>query len=449
MASPLFATAQRRKAKMRLAMDGPSGAGKTFSALLVAKGLARGDLSKVALIDTERGSGSLYCDLGPYATVEMHPPFSPKKFMDALDAAADEGFDVVVIDSLSHAWAGEGGVLDYVDNVAKTQTKGNSFTAWKAGTKVQNELIDHILACPLHVIATMRTKMEWVIEENEQGKKVPRKIGMAVKQRDDVEFEFTTYMNLSRENHVATASKDRTGLFDDRLEVPTEKMGAELLAWLESGTEAPTARSAPVEVAANGKITEAQANTLKELRKDLGMTGEEWTEALAQYNAGSAWDVTADEAEQLIAVMLAAKRAAAVQEAPKTAETPVSAPAVAEEPATPSAAIEPPESGDGADDSDGMDDADREFLQGCDDDNAAEQSLRNEPDGTVAAKQLQRLGIICARLERCNIDWRPIMQGVIGREVISRKKLSFEEAREVIKTVAAIEKTLPAEAVAS
>ena len=457
MASPLFSTAQRRKAKLRLGIDGPSGSGKTYSALLIAKGLARGDLAKVALIDTENGSGSLYADLGPYAILDFGPPYSVARFVKAHDAAVAEGYEVIVVDSLTHFWSGEGGILDAVDKIAAASNSGNSFAAWKKGTPLQKLFMDTMLASPAHIIATVRSKVEWVIEENDKGRKVPRKVGMAPEQRKDLEYEFSLMFDLSRE-HIASAGKDRTGLFDDRLEVPSEKMGAELLAWLESGTDAPEPRAAPspepvaetkaAPVATNGKITEAQVNTLKTLRKRLGMTIGDWTEALAQYDAASAFDLTTEQAAQLIGVIHAALTADSPK-IPETAQEPPSAPVVAETPAGPPAATEAAESADGADDLDGMDDADKTFLQGCDDDNAAEQSLRNEPDGTVAAKQLQRLGIICARLERCNIDWRPIMQGVIGREVISRKKLSFEEAREVIKTVAAIEKTLPAEAVAS
>ena len=238
MTAPLFKPAQRTQAKLRLAIDGPSGSGKTYSAILIAKGLAGGDLSKVALIDTERGSGSLYADLGPYAILDFEPPYSVARYVKAMEAAAAEGFAVIVIDSLTHAWSGEGGILDYVDSVAKAQTSGNSFAAWKQGTPLQKKLFDTMLGSPCHIIATMRSKTEYVIEENERGKKAPRKVGLAPEQRKDAEYEFTLVLDLSRE-HIATASKDRTGLFDDRLEVPSEKMGAELAAWLGSAKPAP------------------------------------------------------------------------------------------------------------------------------------------------------------------------------------------------------------------
>jgi hypothetical protein len=241
--SPLFQRAERRKAKLRLAIEGPSGSGKTLSALLIAKGLTHGDLSKVAVLDTERGSASLYAHVGPYSVLNFEPPYSPERYMKAIAAAEAEGFEVIVIDSLTHAWSGEGGLLDFVDKVAKAKTSGNSFAAWKEGSPLQARLMDAMLKSPCHVISTMRSKTEWVLEENDKGKKVPRKIGLAPDQRKDIDYEYTLVLSLSRD-HIASASKDRTGIFDDRLEVPSEAMGAELLAWLEEGLESGSAPQA-------------------------------------------------------------------------------------------------------------------------------------------------------------------------------------------------------------
>ena len=153
MASPLFSTAQRRKAKLRLGIDGPSGSGKTYSALLIAKGLARGDLAKVALIDTENGSGSLYADLGPYAILDFGPPYSVARFVKAHDAAVAEGYEVIVVDSLTHFWSGEGGILDTVDKIAAASNSGNSFAAWKKGTPLQKLFMDTMLAAAGGAIA--------------------------------------------------------------------------------------------------------------------------------------------------------------------------------------------------------------------------------------------------------------------------------------------------------
>jgi len=240
----LFAPAVRTKKKLRIALDGPSGAGKTYSALLIASGLTGGDLSKVALVDTEHGSASLYAHLGPFAVAEMHPPYSVEKYVQALAAAAAEGYEVVVLDSLTHAWSGEGGLLDYVDRVAKTRTSGNSFAAWKEGTPLQKQLTDAILGSACHVIVTMRTKTEYVIEENERGKKVPRKIGLAPEQRKDFEYDMDLVLDLTRE-HLATASKDRTGVWAERMEVPAAGHGEELVAWLAGAAPPPPDFAAP------------------------------------------------------------------------------------------------------------------------------------------------------------------------------------------------------------
>jgi hypothetical protein len=237
----LFKPAARTQKKLRLAIDGPSGSGKTYSALLIAKGLAGGDLAKVALIDTERGSGSLYADLGPFSTLGFEPPYAVKRFVTAHQAAVDEGFTVIVVDSLTHFWSGEGGILDEVDKIAKASKSGNSFAAWKQGSPLQATLIDTMLGSPCHIIATMRSKTEWVLEQNDKGRTVPRKVGLAPDQRKDVDYEYDLVLDLSRDGHVATASKDRTGMFDDRHEVPSEAMGAELLAWLGTAATPPPA----------------------------------------------------------------------------------------------------------------------------------------------------------------------------------------------------------------
>jgi hypothetical protein len=265
----VFQRAQRTQAKLRLAIDGPSGSGKTYSALLIAQGLAGGDLAKVALIDTERGSGSLYADLGPYCILDFEPPYSVKRFVEAHDAAVAEGFEVIVIDSLTHFWSGEGGILDAVDKIAATSNSGNSFAAWKKGTPLQKLLMDTMLASPRHIVATIRSKTEWVIEQNDKGRNVPKKVGLAPEQRKDIDYEFTLVIDLSRE-HIAQASKDRTGLWDERLEIPGARHGEELAAWLGSAAPEPPkparqavrdeqAEQAPTD---NGHITKTQARDL-------------------------------------------------------------------------------------------------------------------------------------------------------------------------------------------
>jgi hypothetical protein len=238
-----FRKAERSKAKLRLALCGPSGSGKTFSALLLAQGLAPG--GKIALIDTERGSGELYADLCDYDVCPLEDGFSPRRYVALINDAAQAGYDVLIIDSLSHAWSGEGGALDMVDKAAKASRSGNSFAAWREVTPEHNRLVDAILSAPMHVIVTMRTKTAYEVVENDKGRKAPVKIGLAPVQKEGMEYEFTAVLDLSVDGHVATASKDRTRLFDGRHEVLSAAIGTELLAWLNTGKDTPPPAPAP------------------------------------------------------------------------------------------------------------------------------------------------------------------------------------------------------------
>lgn len=229
-----FRKAERRKAKLRCALAGPSGSGKTFSALLMAFGLG----GKVALIDTENGSGDLYAHLGEYDICPITAPFIPDKYIVAIKAAEAAGYDVIIVDSLSHAWAGEGGLLDIQGKIADSG-KGNSYTAWRSVTPKHNALVEAMLQSKSHIIATVRSKQDYVQEKDEKGKVTQiKKVGMAPVQREGLEYEFTVFFDLSMQ-HEASASKDRTSLFDSRFIKPSPELGKELLAWLNSGTDAP------------------------------------------------------------------------------------------------------------------------------------------------------------------------------------------------------------------
>jgi len=227
--------AERKKAKLRLGISAPSGAGKTYSSLLIAYGIT-GDWSKVGLIDTENGSGDLYAHLGEYLVLTLEAPYTPDRYIEAIKAFEDAGVDVIIIDSLSHAWAGEGGVLDIQAAITAASKSGNSWSAWREVTPKHNALVNTILQSKCHIIATMRAKTEYVQEKNEQGKTEIRKVGLAPIQRDGMEYEFTIMLDLSL-NHIATASKDRTGLFDGQYFKPGIDTGKKLLEWLESGVE--------------------------------------------------------------------------------------------------------------------------------------------------------------------------------------------------------------------
>lgn len=229
----MFKKAERKRIFVKMALCGVSGSGKTYSALLLAQGLG----GKIAMIDTENGSGELYSDLCDYDAAQLEPPFSPMKFINAIKEAEAEGYNVLIIDSLSHAWSGQGGILEMVDKKSATSRSGNSFTAWRDVTPEHNKLVDAILQCRMHVIVCMRSKTAYEMQENEKGKKTPVKVGLAPIQRDGMEYEFTIVFDIDREKHYALASKDRTGLFEKNIDVITPATGELIRKWVEGGVE--------------------------------------------------------------------------------------------------------------------------------------------------------------------------------------------------------------------
>lgn len=207
---------------------------------------------RICVIDTENASGSLYVGtqvagirVGEYLTICLEPPFSAARYLEAIDLAEANGVEFLIIDSLSHAWSGEGGLLDVQAGIAKRT--GNSYTAWRDVTPQHNRLVDRILQCNMHIAATLRTKVEYVIEENGSGKKSPRKIGMAPVFREGFEYEMSVFFELAPD-HTASATKDRTGLFDGRFFLVTSDTGREIYQWLAGSTSDPQpviARSEP------------------------------------------------------------------------------------------------------------------------------------------------------------------------------------------------------------
>ncbi len=238
----MFETVTRKKAKLRMALTGVSGAGKTLGALYIAYGIT-GDWKKVAFIDTEHERGRFYAsrtDLGTgeFLYQSFTPPYSPERYQQLVTAGAQAaGPDgVVIVDSFSHAWSNEGGVLDIKDKIA-SQAGKNSYTAWNEAGKVQNGLVNSLLSADCHVIVTMRSKMDYILSENDRGKLQPVKVGLAPVQRDDVEYEFDIVLDIAR-NHMATPSKDTTFL-DKYGAVITPDLGRQLKVWLDEGEEPP------------------------------------------------------------------------------------------------------------------------------------------------------------------------------------------------------------------
>ena len=225
----MFRKAEKKKAKLRLAITGPAGSGKTYGALLIAKGLG----GKIAMIDTEKGSGDFYSNLANYDIENINAPYTVQKYLAAIQEAQKLNYDVLIIDSLSHAWNGEGGLLDLQGKIADTN-RANSYTAWRFVTPWQNRLIESMLSANCHIIATMRSKTEYAQIINENGKTEIRKLGLAPVQRDGMDYEFTTVFDLSM-NHNVSVSKDRTSLFDGKVFTIDEEIGVTLNNWLNSG----------------------------------------------------------------------------------------------------------------------------------------------------------------------------------------------------------------------
>lgn len=223
----MFKKAERKQAKLRLALAGPSGSGKTYSALLIAKGLG----GKIAVLDTEKGSASLYSDLVEFDVVDLTAPFTPERYIEVIAAAEASGYDTLIIDSYSHEWTGPGGCLEDNERLAHSKFKGNTWAAWNETTPRHRKLTNKILGSSLHIICTMRSKTETVQGE---GKKII-KLGMKSEQRDGTDYEFTVVLDVSHDTHEAVASKDRTRLFGG-YEVITEETGRKLIAWLSGGT---------------------------------------------------------------------------------------------------------------------------------------------------------------------------------------------------------------------
>lgn len=228
----MFRKAERRKAKLRLALTGPAGSGKTYSALLIAQGLG----GKIAMIDTENGSGDLYADICDYDIETLTAPYSIQKYLEAIHEAETSGYDILIIDSLSHAWSGQGGLLDMHSQLTNSMKSGNSYVAWGKITPWQNRLIETMLSSNCHIISTMRSKTDYAMFQTDKGRTEIRKVGLAPVQRDGMDYEFTIVFDLSME-HTVTVSKDRTSLFDKQVFEITPETGKMLRQWLDSGAE--------------------------------------------------------------------------------------------------------------------------------------------------------------------------------------------------------------------
>ncbi len=218
--------AERKQAKMKLALQGPAGSGKTYSAILLAYGLVN-DYSSICVIDTENGSADLYAHLGDYKVLPLAKPYTPEKYIEAITLAENDGAKCIIIDGMSQCWEY---LLEYHAGLT-----GNSFTNWSKITPRLNNLITKILASTSHIIATIRVKQDYILQDKGNGKLVPEKVGLKCIQKDGIDYEFNIVLDIDI-NHHATTSKDRTGLFVD---IPPFKVtvntGKKILHWCLSG----------------------------------------------------------------------------------------------------------------------------------------------------------------------------------------------------------------------
>ena len=252
----LLQTAERKRAKIKMALQGPSGSGKTYSALLLAYGLS-GDWGKIAVIDSENRSANLYAHLGNYKVLDLQAPFTPEKYIEAIHVCEKASMEVIIIDSISHEWEGIGGLLEVLNNMV-----GNSYTNWNKLTPRHNSFIQHILQSPAHIIGCIRSKQDYVLSDK-NGKIVPEKVGLRGVTREGLDYEFTLVFEIDMK-HQCTATKDRTSVFAGKPEfIITPDTGQKILAWCNEPRES---KPDPVD----NKILQ-RINDCKTIRELLGL----------------------------------------------------------------------------------------------------------------------------------------------------------------------------------
>lgn len=268
--------ARRSDVAFKMAVSAPSGGGKTLGALLIAYGMLKEKYpdkkdyelwKKIVVIDTENGSGSLYSGtehhnvkIGDYLVIELNKPYTTERYIQAIELAEENDLEFCIIDSITHSWAGQGGLLEQQQDIAKRI--GNSYTAWREITPKYDKFIARMLESPMHIIATMRAKQEYLVNNEEGNKRFNvKKVGLAPVQREGTEYEFTVFLEINVD-HEAYGSKDRTSIYDQKLFVITPEVGKDYMRWLMEVDETPE------EVI--GEIKEAEkVKTLTELKEEV------------------------------------------------------------------------------------------------------------------------------------------------------------------------------------
>lgn len=222
--------ATRESVKLRMSISSPTGFGKTYGALLIAFGITE-DWSKIAVVDTENRSASLYAHLGKYYTIPLAPPFTTDKYLQAIDICEKNGIEVIILDSITHVWKGEGGLLEYNNSL------GGKYQDWAKTTPLYQKWLNKILNSSCHIISTMRKKQAYsMVTEN--GKTKVEKKGMEDEIRDGFDYEMTVAFEVVNDNHLARTSKDRTQMFDGKPEfILTSETGRMIKEWCEAGVD--------------------------------------------------------------------------------------------------------------------------------------------------------------------------------------------------------------------
>ena len=282
---------EKKRLKLKIGIQGPSGSGKTYSALKLANGIEK-DWENIFFIDTENESASYYESLGPFNHLPFEAPYSPARYIEAIDACLGAGAKVIIIDSLSHEWEGKGGCLEMADEVTKKMRNPNSFTAWRDVTPLHNAFVDHMRTSPCHIICCTRTKQEYAMETNSKGKIQPKKVGLKGVQRDGLDYEFGLVFELDMD-HMAFSGKDRTGLFMDKPKhMINEDTGRDLLRWANSGADP---------IIETYQATDAQKRQFASLAKMHDVTAPETLKELSEMCIGKPITEIGSEIQMYIA----------------------------------------------------------------------------------------------------------------------------------------------------
>lgn len=293
-----FRPATKYEAKLRIAITGPSGSGKTLTSLILGTRLVKEYGGNLALIDTERGSASKYADLFTFDTLELES-FHPNEYIDAIKTAEQAGYKVLIIDSLSHAWAGKDGALELVDRAAAADKNANSFAAWRNVTPLHQRLMDSIMGSSIHIIATMRSKMGYVQTQDERGRTVIMKVGMQSIQREGTEYEFDIVGDMDLEHNLLISKSRYPALMGQLIQNPNEDLATDIIEWLKGVTPTPQEeKSAPL---TNGQsVTREELSNLNKLRETLDVSKDELgNEVKKRFGHSNATQLTAEQIIEL------------------------------------------------------------------------------------------------------------------------------------------------------